>query len=77
VYSIRVVVDLGTDGSSAIPHFGHAPGRSCCTSGSIGQVYAAGRTADALRGRMAEPELLLALGDGKGGGAIVVAGPIL
>jgi len=25
--------------SSAIPHFGHAPGCSCTTSGCIGQVY--------------------------------------
>src|SRR5580765_1544397 len=28
-----------TRGSSAIPHFGQAPGRSLRTSGSIGQTY--------------------------------------
>ena len=29
----------GTRGSSAMPHFGQAPGWSCTTSGSIGQTY--------------------------------------
>src|SRR5581483_10554259 len=29
----------GTRGSSAMPHFGHAPGLSDTTSGSIGQIH--------------------------------------
>ncbi len=30
---------LGISGSSAMPHFGQSPGRSCRTSGCIGQMY--------------------------------------
>jgi len=43
----------GIMGSSAIPHLGHAPGRSCTTSGCIGQVYFAPGGADALAGGLA------------------------
>src|SRR3974377_1943778 len=34
------VAATGNSGSSAMPHLGHAPGRACRTSGSIGQMYA-------------------------------------
>jgi hypothetical protein len=41
-----------TRGSSAIPHFGQAPGRSLRTSGSIGQTYSVdgGRSTFDVRG---------------------------
>ncbi len=38
-------------GSRAMPHFGHAPGRSDITSGSMGQTYRTGPVGGGAAGR--------------------------
>jgi len=42
VYSTRSVAAARLTGSRAIPHFGHDPALSACTSGCMGQVYLLG-----------------------------------
>ncbi len=49
-------VATGRSGSSAMPHFGHAPGWSCRISGSIGQTYEPRSSRFALRASPAGKE---------------------
>src|SRR2546427_2210303 len=59
-------------GSSAIPHFGQAPGRSLTISGCIGQVYLGaggwGLAAGGWRLRLAAPSLAGSSGERRRGG---------
>ena len=53
VYSTRTRGTVERSGSSAMPHFGHAPAVAWRTSGSIGQKYSvpAGASVIAASGR--------------------------